>query len=122
MGSHLSFRSAEEAGRDKMKREVMGKSLGARVASGQWRKQGGTTQYSLSGIRSLVGNCMGEGEVRAKGIGRNERCDLSFHQRFKETKQDVQMENILLLFLSISISSLFLPHTQTYANIIYNDA
>ncbi len=109
-----------------MKREMMGKSLEARVASGQWRKQGGTTQYSLSGIRTLIGNCMGkeegEGRVRAKGIGRNERCDLSFHQRFKETKQDVQMENILLLFLSISISSLFLPHTQTYANLIYNDA
>ncbi len=99
-GSQSSFRSAEE--------------------------QGGTAQYSLSGISTLIGNCMGkeegEGRVRAKGIGRNERCDLSFHQRFKGTKQDAQMENIRLLFLSLSISSLFLPHTQTYANLIYNDA
>lgn len=29
MGSHLSFRSAEEAGRDKMKREMMGKVTGS---------------------------------------------------------------------------------------------
>ncbi len=99
-----------------MKREMMGKSLGARVASGQWRKQGGTTQYSLSGIRTLIGNCMGkeevEGRVRAKGIGRNERCDLSFHQRFKETKQDVQMENILLLFLYFNLVSISPSHAN----------
>lgn len=29
MGSHLSFRSAEEAGRDKMKREMIGKVNGS---------------------------------------------------------------------------------------------
>lgn len=89
MGSHLSFRSAEETGRN---------------------------CTPLSCISSLIGNCMGkeevEGRVRAKGIGRKERCALSFHQRFKGTKQDAQMENILLLFLSLFQSRLYFSLTR----------
>ncbi len=37
-----------------------------RVASGQRRKRGGTAQYSLSGISTLIGNCMGKKKERGE--------------------------------------------------------